>query len=80
MLLKFRKTRIGEPSLFRSIFFLSAWGFILAAASALFLWVGSLLDQLLGTAPLLMLGLFFLAVVGCFIELLDEVRKMLKRK
>jgi F0F1-type ATP synthase assembly protein I len=42
--------------------------------------VGSLLDQLLGTSPKLMLGLFFLAVVGCFIELVDEVRKMLKGK
>ncbi|MBP7766035.1 MAG: AtpZ/AtpI family protein [Syntrophaceae bacterium] len=80
MPVKLRKTRIEEPSLFRRIFFLSAWGFILAVASLLFLWVGSLLDQLLGTSPKLMLGLFFLAVVGCFIELVDEVRKMLKGK
>jgi F0F1-type ATP synthase assembly protein I len=57
---------------------LSAWGFVLVASSFLFLWLGHLLDELLGTAPKFMLGLFFLAIIGCFIELYQEALKIMK--
>ncbi len=80
MLTKLHKLRFDESALFRRIMVISAWGFVLAIASLLFLWVGHLLDEWLGTSPKLMLGLFFLAIAGCFIELFDEVRRMLKYK
>lgn len=66
------------PILFRGIIMLSAWGFVLVAASFLFLWLGYLLDELLGTTPIFMLGLFFTAIVGCFIELFDEAWRFMK--
>jgi F0F1-type ATP synthase assembly protein I len=72
------KTHYEEPVSFRVIIMLSAWGFALVVASFLFLWLGYLLDELLGTAPKFMLGLFFLAIIGCFIELYQEVWKILK--
>ncbi|MDA8125273.1 MAG: AtpZ/AtpI family protein [Deltaproteobacteria bacterium] len=46
-----------------SILMLSAWGFVIAIASLLFLYFGYRLDRWLGTEPNFMLGLFFLAVV-----------------
>lgn len=72
------KTRYEESFSFRVIIMLSAWGFALVVASFLFLWLGYLLDELLGTAPKFMLGLFFLAIIGSFIELYQEVWKILK--
>jgi F0F1-type ATP synthase assembly protein I len=45
-----------------SIFLLSAWGFVIAIASIVFLYAGYWLDQLFHTAPMFMLGLFLLAV------------------
>jgi len=42
---------------------LSAWGFAIVFASLLFLYIGHLLDEWLGTEPNFMLGLFFLAIV-----------------
>ena len=40
----------------------SAWGFVIAAGSLLFFWVGVLIDGALSTEPCFMLGLLFLAV------------------
>jgi F0F1-type ATP synthase assembly protein I len=57
---------------------LSAWGFALVIASSSFLCLGHLLDELLGTDPKFMLGLFLLAIIGCFIELYQETLKILK--
>jgi F0F1-type ATP synthase assembly protein I len=54
------------------ILMLSAWGFVIAIASLLFLYVGYLLDEWLGTAPNFMLGLFFLAIVTTIIRLYQE--------
>ena len=73
-----RRTRRENPELFREIIMLSAWGFALALASFLFLWIGKLLDDLLGTSPKFMLGLFFLAIIGCFIELYQGALKIMK--
>ena len=58
---------------FRIIIMFSAWGFALVITSCLFLWLGYLLDKALGTTPKFMFGLFFLAIVGCFIEIYKEV-------
>jgi F0F1-type ATP synthase assembly protein I len=60
------------------ILMLSAWGFAIVFASLLFLYVGHLLDQWLGTAPNFMLGLFCLAIVTTIGRLYQEA--WLKRK
>ncbi|MRR17477.1 MAG: AtpZ/AtpI family protein [Deltaproteobacteria bacterium] len=72
------KIRDEEFNSLRGITMLSAWGLSLVAASFLFLWIGHLLDELLGSAPRFMLSMFFLAVAGCLTELYVEVRKRLK--
>ncbi len=72
------KTHYADPSSFRGIIMLSAWGLALVLASFLFLWLGYLLDELLGTAPKLMIGLFFLAVIGCFVALYEEAMNVLR--
>lgn len=61
-----------------SILMLSAWGFVIVIASFLFLYIGHLLDGLLGTSPNFMLGLFFLAIFLCVMRLYQEAWK--KRK
>ena len=58
---------------FRIIVMFSAWGFALVVTSCLFLWLGYLLDKALGTTPKFMFGLFFLSIIGCFIEIYKEV-------
>jgi len=60
------------------ILMLSAWGLAIVFASFLFLYVGHLLDQRLGTEPNFMLGLFFLAIVTTIGRLYQEA--WLKRK
>jgi F0F1-type ATP synthase assembly protein I len=57
---------------------LSAWAFAMVIASFLFLYVGHLLDGMLGTSPNFMLGLFFLAIFICIMRLYQEAWK--KRK
>ncbi len=78
MRLTMGKTHDEEFKSFRAITMLSAWGLSLVAASFLFLWIGHLLDELLGSAPRFMLSMFFLAVSGCLTELYLEVRKRMK--
>ena len=73
-----RKTRYAGSVSFRGIIMFSAWGFALVLASFLFLWLGHLLDELLGTAPKFMLGLFSLAIIGCFIELYQAALKIIR--
>lgn len=57
---------------FHVIVMLSAWGFALVMTSGVFLWLGHLLDGLLGSSPIFMIGFFFLAVIGCFLEIYKE--------
>jgi len=78
MRLTMGRIRDEEFNAFRGITMLSAWGLSLVAASFLFLWIGHLLDELLGSAPRFMLSMFFLAIAGCLTELYVEVRKMMK--
>ena len=72
------KTQLEQFTSFGSILMLSAWGFAMVIASFLFLYVGHLLDGILGTAPNFMLGLFFLAIFLCVMRLYQEAWK--KRK
>lgn len=44
-----------------SVLNLSAWGFVIVLASFLFFYAGYWLDQLFGTSPAFMVGLFLLA-------------------
>jgi F0F1-type ATP synthase assembly protein I len=75
-----RKTHHLSSDLFRIIIALSAWGLALVITSLFFLWLGRLIDELLGTAPKFMLGFLLLAVTGCFIEIYHEVLKVMKLK
>jgi F0F1-type ATP synthase assembly protein I len=61
-----------EMRTYGTILMLSAWGFAMVIASFLFLYMGHLLDELLGTAPNFMFGLFFLALVTCIGRLYQE--------
>lgn len=63
---------------FGSILMLSAWGFAMVIASFLFLYAGHLLDEILGTSPNFMLGLFFLAIFLCVMRLYQEAWKQRK--
>ena len=71
------KTR-EERRMYNSILILSSWGFVIVIASFLFLYLGHLLDEVLGTAPNFMLGLFFLALFTSIGRLYQEA--WLKRK
>lgn len=71
------KTR-EDRRMYNSIMILSSWGFVIVIASFLFLYLGHLLDQVLGTAPNFMLGLFFLALFTSIGRLYQEA--WLKRK
>jgi len=61
-----------------SILMLSAWGFAMVIASFLFLYVGHMLDEILGTSPNFMLGLFFLAIFLSVMRLYQEAWKQRK--
>jgi F0F1-type ATP synthase assembly protein I len=80
MLVTPHKMHDAPPTSFHIIIMLSAWGFALVVVSFLFLWLGHLLDELLGTKPIFMLGLFLLGIVGCFIKLFEEAWQVLKNK
>ncbi len=73
-----RKTRRPASSSFHFIVILSAWGFSLVISSLLFLWLGRLLDELLGTSPKFMLGFFILSIIGCFIVIYQEATDIMK--
>jgi F0F1-type ATP synthase assembly protein I len=63
-----------------SIFMLSAWGIAMVASSFLFLYIGYLVDEILGTTPNFMLCSFFLAIGLCmwmiYKEASDKGKKM----
>lgn len=67
-----------EPQQIRKyggILMLSAWGFAMVMSSFLFLYLGYLVDELLGTTPNFMLCSFFLAIGLCFWRLYQEAKK-----
>ena len=63
---------------FGTIMKMSAWGIVIVVTSILFLYIGHLLDEWLGTSPNFMLGLFFLAIVTTIGRLYQEA--WIKRK
>jgi len=67
-----------DRRMYSSILMLSSWGFVIVIASFLFLYLGHLLDEVLGTAPNFMLGLFFLALFTTIGRLYQEAWR--KRK
>jgi F0F1-type ATP synthase assembly protein I len=69
------KTQQEQFSSLVSLLMLSAWSFAMVIASFLFLYVGHLLDSMLGTSPNFMLGLFFLAIFICVMRLYQEAWK-----
>jgi F0F1-type ATP synthase assembly protein I len=67
-----RKNTLQQMHSYGHILMLSAWGFAIVIASLLFLYLGHLLDEWLGTAPNFMLGLFFLALATSIGRLYQE--------
>ena len=53
----------------------SAWGVAMVIESFLFLYIGHLLDEMLGTAPNFMLGLFMLTIFVCVMRLYQDAKK-----
>jgi len=72
------RNQLQQMHHFGAILMLSAWEFVIVVASLLFLYVGYLLDEWLGTAPNFMFGLFFLAIVTTIGRLYQEA--WIKRK
>jgi F0F1-type ATP synthase assembly protein I len=61
---------------FSGILMLSAWGFAMVLSSFLFLYVGYIVDEILGTTPNFMLCSFLLAIGLCMWTLYkDAVKK-----
>lgn len=60
------------------VLMVSAWGLAMVMASFLFLYIGHLLDEMLGTAPNFMLGLFMLTIFVCVMRLYQEAKKKMK--
>ncbi|KQC06404.1 MAG: hypothetical protein APR62_07995 [Smithella sp. SDB] len=71
-MLAIHKTNQEKFNGFSSILMLSAWGFTMVIASFLFLYIGHLLDGVLGTAPNFMVGLFLLGIFLCIMRLYQE--------
>jgi len=57
---------------FKQVIMLSAWGFTMVVVSFLFLYIGHLLDGVLGTSPNFMLGFFILGLFLCMMRLYQE--------
>ena len=72
------RNHVQQVQQYGQILMLSAWGFVIVIASLLFLYIGHLLDEWLGTAPNFMFGLFFLAIVTSIGRLYQEA--WLRRK
>lgn len=63
---------------FTGVLMLSAWGMAMVMASFLFLYIGYRLDEMLGTEPNFMLGLFMLAIFICVMRLYREATIRMK--
>ncbi|HBI47147.1 MAG TPA: hypothetical protein DDX93_00225 [Smithella sp.] len=56
------------------ILMLSAWGLAMVLSSFLFLFIGYLVDEILGTTPNFMLCSFFLAIGLCMWMIYNEAK------
>ncbi len=66
------KTHSVQLNDMKQVMMLSAWGFTMVIVSFLFLYIGHLLDGLLGTSPNFMLGFFILGLFLCMMRLYQE--------
>lgn len=62
----------GQLNDVKQVIMLSAWGFTMVVVSFLFLYIGHLLDGVLGTSPNFMLGLFMLGLFLSMMRLYQE--------
>jgi len=72
----------ADPEQFRKfsgIFMLSAWGIAMVASSLLLLYIGYLVDGILGTTPIFLLCSFFLAIGLCMWRLYKEAKEKSKK-
>ncbi|MGA2781146.1 MAG: AtpZ/AtpI family protein [Smithella sp.] len=61
------------------IMMLSAWGLAMVVSSFLFLYIGYLVDEILGTTPNFMLCSFFLAIGLCMWRIYKEAKDQSKK-
>ncbi len=66
------KTHHEQFNNLRQVMMLSAWGFTMVVVSFLFLYIGHLLDGILGTSPNFMLGFFMVGLFLCMMRLYQE--------
>ena len=57
------------------ILMLSAWGLAMVVSSFLFLYIGYLVDEILGTTPNFMLSSFMIAIGLCIWRMYQEAKK-----
>jgi F0F1-type ATP synthase assembly protein I len=69
------KRNFEQFNSFGGILMLSAWAFAMVVSSFLFLYIGYLVDEILGTSPNFMLGSFFMAICLCIWRLYREAWK-----
>jgi F0F1-type ATP synthase assembly protein I len=67
-----QKIQHGQLNNLKQVMMLSAWGFTMVIVSFLFLYIGHLLDGLLGTSPNFMLGFFMLGLFLCMMRLYQD--------
>ena len=67
-----QKAQLGQLNNVKQVVMLSAWGFTMVIVSFLFLYIGHLLDGILGTSPNFMLGFFILGLFLCMMRLYQE--------
>jgi F0F1-type ATP synthase assembly protein I len=69
------KDRREQFNKLSGIMMISAWGLAMVLSSFLFLYIGYLIDELLGTTPNFMLCSFFLAIGLCVWQLYKDASK-----
>jgi F0F1-type ATP synthase assembly protein I len=74
-----RKEKREQFNKFSGIFMISAWGFAMVLSSFLFLYIGYLVDEILGTTPNFMLCSFFLAIGLCMWRIYKEATERSKK-
>jgi F0F1-type ATP synthase assembly protein I len=67
-----QKAQLEQLGNVKQVVMLSAWGFTMVIVSFLFLYIGHLLDGILGTSPNFMLGFFILGLFLCMMRLYQE--------
>ena len=67
-----QKAQFEQLSNLKQVMMLSACGFTMVVVSFLFLYIGHLLDGILGTSPNFMLGFSMLGLFLCMMRLYQE--------